>query len=308
MKLIEERKKSGRIKQIKAKVLVNVTRLTTGFDIKDIALGVTIRPSTSRVLVTQAIGRLVRTHSNKPFAELLDLAGWTKQFGLFTDEYIPPSKIGDEDKDRELKTKLLEPSLPNLELALDSDKPQELDLNKYNLIIKTLKAKEAKLQAKQQDITNWGMKELANMYSISQNHEVIIKIGVEIYRRKFGDPISKAGYQYQIKPENLWGTSTFGSNTYFHVHKTMSEYFEEYPHKKNQWIASLKTRLRNLIKQGEPLFKITGFIKYLAENYEDSKKTVYEESKDIYETTANKSYAKILTPIKIDITDEEIPF
>ena len=145
MKLIEERKKSGRIKQIKAKVLVNVTRLTTGFDIKDIALGVTIRPSTSRVLVTQAIGRLVRTHSNKPFAELLDLAGWTKQFGLFTDEYIPPSKIGDEDKDRELKTKLLEPSLPNLELALDSDKPQELDLNKYNLIIKTLKAKEAKL-------------------------------------------------------------------------------------------------------------------------------------------------------------------
>jgi len=124
------------------RALVNVMKLTTGFDVKDIALGVTIRPSTSRVLVTQAIGRLVRTHPDKPFAELLDLAGWTRQFGFFTNEYIPPRRTGNKEEDDKAKAELKDEAMPNLDLSLDSEEPEEINLDKYNLIIKELKEKE----------------------------------------------------------------------------------------------------------------------------------------------------------------------
>ena len=141
--------------------------------------------------------------------------------------------------------------------------------------------------------------ELAKAYEISKDHKEIITIATIIYTMKFGKPISKSGYAYDYKPESYWQASTYGDQR-FHVHHNMEYYFNEFPHMKKQWIKSLKTRCRNIVKEELGLFRITGFIQFLRDKYVEENTSMIEY----------KSQEPDVVPIQydIDIDIDEIPF
>ena len=57
-------------------VLINVNVLTEGFDQPDIKTVVLARPSKSFALVSQMIGRSLRLHESKPYANIIDCSGF----------------------------------------------------------------------------------------------------------------------------------------------------------------------------------------------------------------------------------------
>jgi len=68
--------KSGKIK-----VVLNVGVLTTGFDFPELDCLILCRPTMSLSLYYQMLGRAVRPHNNKNYADIYDLCGNVKYFG-----------------------------------------------------------------------------------------------------------------------------------------------------------------------------------------------------------------------------------
>jgi superfamily II DNA/RNA helicase len=65
----------------KIKVVLNVGVLTTGFDFPELDCLILCRPTMSLSLYYQMIGRAVRPHKNKDYADIYDLCGNVKYFG-----------------------------------------------------------------------------------------------------------------------------------------------------------------------------------------------------------------------------------
>ena len=275
------------------KCLVSINRLGIGFDCPDVVLGVQLRPTMVRSLFIQQVMRLARKHDSKQFSEYLDLAQTVSRFGFHTDHYIPPQRTGDKAVDKkaiqDLESIL---ALEDITVCLDSEEPslitRDVYVQKLNDIKKSL----------EKDLKSMDIYELAKAYEISKDHKEIITIATLIYTYKYGKPISKNGFAYDYKPEQFWSTSTFGSNPHFHVHYDMQYYFDEFPSMKKQWIKSLKTRCRNIIKQELGLFKITGFIQFLRDKYVEENTSMLDE----YRKPEPMEFSEL------DIDIDEIPF
>ncbi len=70
-----------RFKTGKIKVVLNVGVLTTGFDFPELDCLILSRPTMSLSLYYQMLGRAVRPHKNKDYADIYDLCGNVKYFG-----------------------------------------------------------------------------------------------------------------------------------------------------------------------------------------------------------------------------------
>ncbi len=70
-----------KFKEGKIKVVVNVGVLTTGYDFPALDCVILARPTQSVSLYYQMIGRCIRPHANKDYAEVIDLCGNVKRFG-----------------------------------------------------------------------------------------------------------------------------------------------------------------------------------------------------------------------------------
>jgi len=275
------------------KCLVSINRLGIGFDCPDVTLGVQLRKTAVRSLFIQQVMRLARLHPSKQFSEYLDLAQTASTFGFHTDNYEAPQRTGDRDKDKQImqdiESKL---SLEDISVCIDSEEPahitREIYVEKLDNIKKSL----------EKDLYKMDIYELAKAYELSKDHKEIITIATLIYTFKYGKPVSKNGYAYDYKPEQFWTTSTFGSNPHFHVLHDMDYYFNEFPDMKKQWIKSLKTRCRNIIKKEEGLFRITGFIQFLRNKY-------VEENTSMLDEYRKPTEFKIP---EIDIDEDDIPF
>ncbi len=289
--------------------LVSINKLGIGFDCPDVRLGVQLRPTKIKSLFIQQVMRLARIHPSKDFSEYLDLGQTLSSHGFHTDIYNPPKRTGDKKIDAEALAEANQNNLEDLSAILTNDL-ESIDFNTYNLRIEKIKA------SLQKDLYSLSIKELAAAFDISKDHKEIITIATIIYTHKYGRPVSKAGYEYDYRPENFWSTSTFGDNEDFHVLYSMDEYFKMYPEMKTQWIKSLRTRCRNIVKEGKKLNSITGFIKFLANKYEEENYEFKEEeaSSRPYEsgyvsTSGYGSSMKHTTEIEYDDYGEEIiPF
>ena len=88
----------------------------------------------------------------------------------------------------------------------------------------------------------------------------------------------------------------------------MEYYFNEFPHMQKQWIKSLKTRCRNIIREELGLFRITGFIQFLRNKYveeEMSEVTYYSKKED---SAADNIVTSKMNEMDFEIEDDEIPF
>jgi len=272
------------------KCLVSVAKLSTGFDVKDIDIGIIMRPTMVRSLYVQMVGRICRVSDGKKYGEILDLAKCVSRFGFHSEPYAPLIRTGDFELDKKIKEKSLKTtSMPFLELSLDGSEPQEIDLNKYRLIIKKLEEKERKIAEYKADISNWKISELANMFNITTSFNVLLSIGAEIMTRKYGKPISKAGREYSYDPK--W------------IGEDIPSVIEEYPECESRFLKAYKTRTRNIIKEGKNFNSLKFFIQFLKDRYEEenAEVTVPERNTDDY--TSNN----IENSIEVE-EDPDIPF
>ena len=250
--------------------IVSISRLGIGFDSPHIQLAVQLRPTKVRSLFIQQVMRAARIHSSKQFAEYLDCGQTTSNFGFHTDIYNPPTRTGDKKIDNQNLQEANHSALEDLTAVLDNNLT-EMTREIYNVKVEKVK------ESLKQPLEELDIETLARAFDMSKDHKELITIACLIYTYKFGKPKTKKGHPYNYKPESFWGTNTFGANTHFHVHLTMQEYFNKYPDQKPRLIKSLRTRLRNIIKQGDHLFKITGFIKFLIEKYEEDQISAINE-------------------------------
>jgi superfamily II DNA/RNA helicase len=99
-------------------VLCNCGILTEGYDESSVDCIIMARPTRSRVLYTQCIGRATRLHPGKEDALILDLVGATDRHDLIT----APVLFGLERKSRQLATKTLTEVLAEV----DAEKKDEV--------------------------------------------------------------------------------------------------------------------------------------------------------------------------------------
>ena len=284
------------------KCLVSINRLGIGFDCPDVVLGVQLRPTLVRSLYIQQVMRLARKHESKQFSEYLDLAQTTSRFGFHDDDYVAPVRTGDKALDKknmqEIDSKY---ALEDIAVVLQ-DTPVPIDRELYVAQIDAIK------KSLKKNIEDMSFEELVKAYDLSKDHKEIITIATLVYTLKYGKPVSKAGYEYNYKPEQFWSESFFGKEE-FHVLHDMQYYLDEFPHMQKQWIKSLKTRCRNIIRDELGLFRITGFIQFLRNKYveeEMSEITSYSKKEDSSADEA-VSYTK-MNEMDFEIDDDSIPF
>jgi len=230
---------------------------------------------------------------NKTHGEILDLGLNFVKFGFHSDEFSPLNRTGSIEQDKILKLKVeSDNEIKHLSDSL-TDELEEFDFSKYTLRIKALAKKDEELRKKSSDISTWTMANLANAYDYTDDIIVLISIGAEIYTRKFGKPISKAGHEYNYDP--TWIASDF------------LESIKQYPDQKRKWIKAYKTRARNIIKQEKNFNSLKFFAKFLVEKHEDQLEYTID-----YESIASESnqLTKQSTygDSSIDIEESDIPF
>jgi len=267
-------------------VLISINRLSMGFDVPSIELGVMLRPTKSRALFLQQIMRLARLHDDKKYAEFLDLAQMTSTFGFYDEPYYPPERTGDKKVDMEAIREANKNSLEHLKAVLDGSEPKEISIDIYNAKLQEIKAKQ------REDIKKLSVKDLAAIFEVSDDHKEIITIATMFYMFKYGKPVSKKGFEYEYKPNWFWSAKINEEKPEWSIEHDMSWYFEQCPEKKHEWIKALKSRLRTIIKQELGLFRIQGFIKFLYEKYQEE-----------------KMYSSVYTEYNMDEDDQsDIPF
>lgn len=256
--------------------LVSVNKLSIGFSVENVQLGVILRATKIRSLYVQIGGRLYRSHPDKEFGEILDLAQVTKNFGFAHEEYNPPKRTGNRQSDRMLIDKInKQSSLEKLDIILNED-PTEVTRELYNAKLKELQEaemefirnkeefkkslankirEENKLKHQQQfDPQQEYMKQVANIINTTDDFYALISAGSEFWTILHGRPISKAGKPYSFNAEWLC--------------ENIKPVLDIYPEKASHWIKAYRTRVKNICKSGGNFNGIKFFIDYLAEQYQ----------------------------------------
>ena len=275
--------------------LVSVNKLGIGYSVEDVVLGVILRPTKIRALSVQIEGRQYRSFPGKEFAEILDLAQLTKNFGFAEEEYTPPRRTGSSKSDRILmdKTNALL-SMEKLEIILNHDNsPTLVTRELYNEKLKEIyqaeaefiaskeamrKAIRAKAQAANYDPEQEYIRRIATIINTTNDFYALISAGAEFWTILNGRPISKAGKPYDFNAQ--W------------LSENIKPALEKYPEKHTHWIKSYRTRIKNLCKGKGNYYGAKFFIDFLVEKYEQE-----------LETEAYSSDA-----IDNNISEEDIPF
>ncbi|MHA1662485.1 MAG: DEAD/DEAH box helicase [Candidatus Thorarchaeota archaeon] len=270
------------------RALVSVSKLAIGFDVKDIQLGVMARKVGVLSLYHQLVGRIIRPHESKQFAELLDLGSNVAKHGFHSTPFSPLKRSGDEELDKATKVASDQSmGFSHMDLALP-DELSEFDIDKYNLVIKKLETKQQEINDKKADISTWSMKELASAFSYTSDVFSIVKIGAQIMTMKFGSPISKRGFPYNYDPS--WIAEDIIAN------------IEKYPNMKTRWTNAYRTRTRNIIKQEKNFNGLKFFADFLLKDYEES-----EQIAETYRSHKSEPSDMPNVPSPIDL-DIECPF
>lgn len=278
--------------------LVSVNKLGIGYSVEDVVLGVILRPTKIRALAVQIEGRMYRSHASKQFAEILDLAQLTKNFGFAEDPYEAPKRTGNRQSDRILIDKINQKwSMDKLDIILNDDNsPTLVTRELYESKLKEIAEVEAQFikdrQAFKRSLSNPTidstpidsemeyMRRVATIINTTNDFYALISAGAEFWTIINGRPISKASKPYDFNPE--W------------LSENIQPALDQYPEKHQHWIKSYRTRVKNLCKQKGNYNGIKFFIDFLVEKYKEELEL--EAYRSGYETP------------DIDIDEDSIPF
>ena len=218
----------------KCMCLVSVSKLSIGFDVKDIQLGVCLRPTKVRSLFIQMVGRVARIFKGKEYAEFLDCCGIVKEHGFHNEIYEPP-EFGNKKALAEAKAKAEASAIG----FITKEEPTWITRTDINVFVEQLNSKMANTRT----IDNL---ELKNIFETSNDLAQLVKTIFEAYRRR---------YCIDYKQSTIdWITDHWLSA------------FKEYPHSKDRWTRAFKTRARNIFNEQKKLASLYYFIDFLVEN------------------------------------------
>jgi superfamily II DNA or RNA helicase len=237
--------------------LVSISKVSVGFDVPDIIYGVDLKPSNSDRDYIQRIGRIRRTHENKPKGIWIDCVGNLDRLGLDTWEHIEPNDDFKKKQARDLALSLLKNIKDNVEVQ----KQLEVEFIEYReLQNKTLKELE--------------LKQLLTKYDIESDLEEVLKIGSEIYRRLYGknklsDRLEK---WFSGKVVNYW--------------IILKEWNRDFL--ANMYAKMIKTRFKNIIKQEKKPAGLYFFVSFIftqstfADRFIEEFKAINKESNEVF--------------------------
>jgi superfamily II DNA or RNA helicase len=202
------------------KTIVSVSKITTGFDVKDIELLVLCRPTKVLSLYRQIVGRGIRVFPGKNHVEVLDLAGLVSNHGFHFEPYYPPKK-GDKKALLQAKQELEAPIVG----SIVGEEPTEVS---RELIVKKVE----EIKQKEKQIPQLETKVLADMFEITNDMKTIIWIGFEMAKRVNGHPYKPSTISWALEP---W-----------------KEMLEEFPQYERRLIKTCKTRIKNIVKNLNP--------------------------------------------------------
>jgi superfamily II DNA or RNA helicase len=219
------------------KCLISVSKLSTGFDVKDIELGVMLRPTKVRSLYLQTVGRITRIAKGKEFAEFLDLAGTTLEHGFHDEIYTAP-EYGDK-KEREL---VQSRSAAEEIKYIVEEEPTLVNRDKVTVFVKQLKEK-------QKSVSEMGIKDLMAVYEMSDSAYDIINVAHRIKEVKDGTSYKKSTVN--------WISDNWEMNLAL------------YPEYRSKWLRALKTRAKNIVRDNKKLTSLYYFIDFLIEKKDE---------------------------------------
>ena len=276
------------------RVLLSVMRLSTGFDVPDIDLGVMLRKTAVLSLYIQSIGRIARSSpkTGKKKAILLDLAQNVTEHGFAEDPYEPPERTID-DTGKEMLAKAKESR--RMEVYGDL---MENDIEQISRL--TYETRLTKLKSNKKKLTEESVETLYKKLAIENDPTVIVAIFCVLFDRTLGSvlPDGTRGYVADngktvsdfVNPEKIEWIAR-GWNEMMQDDK-YSDFV------KKRFIKAMKTRGMNMMRQQKSIYGLKYFIDFLLKNYEDEiapVNTVYVNRG----TTEEQA---------IEIDDSEVPF
>jgi superfamily II DNA or RNA helicase len=199
--------------------IVAVSKISIGFDVPDIDIGVICRPTKVLSLYRQMCGRILRKADGKDHGIILDLAGVVSNHGFHNEPYYPPIR-GDKKKLIQEKENLASPVITSLVKNEPTEVTRKIIVEKVN-----------ELKAKEETIPTLPLVDIISIYETSINPKKIIEIGFEINRRKTGTTYTYSNINWAAQP---WENAI--------------EKYEDY---KYRLIKSLKTMMKNKIARGK---------------------------------------------------------
>lgn len=295
--------------------LINVNVLSTGYDDTSIEALILATSISSRPKVTQILGRLVRQNRSVDHKLYLDCGSNFARFGFHLDHFTPVPRTNDKQKDKlNIATENAKHSLPLLSELLDDsdnltqlinrkwyvDKVNELNQIEQDLFDKARRTEEQSQlaeQAKREQISldqarinheQQTLRDMAKVLRTTNNLDHLAKAYIFMYIYIHGRPISKAGNPYT--PPHHWFTDKW------------SEQFINYPDMQPRWTKALRTRARNIIKDGKNINGLSHFVNFLAEKHQEEL-----EQQVIYHQASNQTDNSSKSTIDIE-DDFECPF
>ncbi len=269
--------------------LVSVAKLTTGFDVPDIDVGVLGRKFGPSSLFHQAVGRIKRTSEFKMFGEVLDLGANISFHGFPEDPYTPPERTGIKELDKqniiEAKKHL---SMDHMSAIIQDDIPEEITRERYEFVLDEIKKNKIRL-------TEMSTRQLSDKLEISNDPVEIIAITAvlfdKIHCEDMVDNYGRASRGYiSNKDKEVIGfinPKSIGWIAELWVEKLE----EEKEYYRNKYIKALRTRAKNMLIQKNSIFGLRFFIEYLQEQDALNKEIAEQAQKEtevVYEGFDNE--------------------
>ena len=211
-------------------VMVSVSSLIAGFDMPDIECGIMCRPTKRVRTYLQAIGRILRLHPdplhNKHDGAIwIDAAKVTQEHGLYDVPYN--FSITDSYELKEYKTKRAEPYISNI--------CKKNTATEYLTIINSSVLEAAKVRIE----GDTSLEGLIERYEAATDIRKLLALGYQI-SRALGKPVT-------VKTQHF-------------IEETCVPYVKD-----GGSLKAIKTRMRNIIKDGKKLAALHYFPKWLRE-------------------------------------------
>ena len=221
-------------------VLVSMSMLNVGFSMSDIECGVMCRPTKTRRLYTQSVGRIMRLHEGKEVALWLDFAQCTSEFGLYDEHYEPPEH-GDKDG---LEKKKREARLNNISLYLKETEQEIGEVTRHDV---ELVVEQVRQRVYNNSKTNQKNKimDLINLFTSSWDIVELVNFGAMIYDLKHGTFTTQKTKDFVLDEWLLFLR------------------YSERSEKMN--IKAFKTRTQTIVREGKKFASLKYFADFLRE-------------------------------------------
>jgi len=261
------------------KCMINVNILSTGFSDDDIEALVIATSIGSRSKEAQICGRLFRSNKDIDEKVIIDCGSNISRFGFGYDTFTPVNRTEDKRLDKtNLARENAKWSLPLLSEFLSDDLTTEISREWYDSKLDNLRAiensifnddQEKELAQKRTGSSNRDIdpeevrikheqdmaKNMAMVLRTTDDLEHLAKAYIWFWMYVNGSPISKAGHPYIPKIE--WFIDKWEAD------------MNKYPEVRNRFIKALKTRAKNIIKEGKNINSLSFFTNFLLTNYEN---------------------------------------